>query len=171
MSAVECVAKLLFSHGVPHRAMRLNTYKDERLLLWCHEIETVLVRYPYSDGVSLTPRVVEVASKYAQYLFRPMEHADFSHLPGAELIIVGLQDLAHHRETIPALLVMIGSPRLRRSNIVVPVSDEDALNADHRLYRLLEQEHGNDAHSQYNALIRRLVSFERSLHLVSKTIH
>jgi hypothetical protein len=101
-----------------------------------------------------------------------MNRTDFSylsHLPGADLVIDGLEDLSHDKETIPALLVMIGSPRLRRSNIVVPVSDEEALNADHRLYRLLEKEHGNAAHSQYNALIRRLVSFERSLDLFSKT--
>ena len=103
---------------------------------------------------------------------RPINQSDLaylSHLPGADIVIDGLEDLAHHRETIAALLVMIGSPRLRRNNILVPVSDEDALSADHRLYRLLEKEHGNAAHSQYNALIRRLVSFERSLDLLSKT--
>jgi len=31
-----------------------------------------------------------------------------------------------------------------------------------RLYEKLATEHGNAAHSQYNALIRRLVSFERA---------
>lgn len=31
------------------------------------------------------------------------------------------------------------------------------------LYRLLATEHGNGAHSRYNALIRSLVSFERAV--------
>lgn len=92
----------------------------------------------------------------------------FIDLPGADFVIKGLQDISHKQETISSLLVMIGSPRLRRSQIDIPVSEEDALDADRRLYRLLEQEHGNAAHSQYNALIRRLVSFERSLELVSR---
>jgi len=33
---------------------------------------------------------------------------------------------------------------------------------EHKLYLLLAREKGNAAHSAYNALIRRLVSFERS---------
>ena len=43
------------------------------------------------------------------------------------------------------------------------MSPEDALAADHRLYHLLGAIHGHEAHSQYNALIRQLVSFERAL--------
>ena len=72
---------------------------------------------------------------------------------------------ARRRETIASLLVMIGSPRLGRANMEVPVSEEEALSADRRLYRLLEPLHGDATHSQYNALIRRLVSFERALSL------
>jgi hypothetical protein len=33
---------------------------------------------------------------------------------------------------------------------------------EHKLYLLLAQEKGDAAHSAYNALIRRLVSFERA---------
>jgi hypothetical protein len=33
---------------------------------------------------------------------------------------------------------------------------------EHKLYRLLAREKGDAAHSAYNALIRRLVSFERA---------
>ena len=32
-----------------------------------------------------------------------------------------------------------------------------------RLYRLLAKEHGDAAHSRYNALVRRLVSYQRAL--------
>jgi hypothetical protein len=35
--------------------------------------------------------------------------------------------------------------------------------AEHRLYLRLAQEFGDDAHSRYNGLIRRLVSFEAAL--------
>jgi hypothetical protein len=88
---------------------------------------------------------------------------DLADLPAADLIRQGLADLAGRRESAAAYLVQIGSPKLRRCGIEVPVSDEDALEADHRLYALLGREHGNDAHRRYNALLRELVSFERAL--------
>lgn len=84
-------------------------------------------------------------------------------LPAADLIRAGLADLADRRESVAAYLVQIGSPKLRRCGVEVPVSDADALEADHRLYGLLGREHGNDAHRRYNALLRELVSFERAL--------
>ena len=89
--------------------------------------------------------------------------AAFTDLPGAELIEQGLADVAGQRETIAGLLVQIGSPRLGRCDVPVPVSPADALDADRRLYRLLAAQHGNEAHSRYNALIRQLISFERAL--------
>lgn len=39
-------------------------------------------------------------------------------LPGSDLIEVGLNDLQEQRETIAALVVAIGAPRLRRLGIV-----------------------------------------------------
>jgi hypothetical protein len=93
----------------------------------------------------------------------------FADLPGADLIAQGLEDVAAGRESVAAELVKIGSPRLRDCGVAVAVSDEDALDADHRLYRLLGVLHGNAAHSQYNALVGRLVSFERALeHRISR---
>jgi hypothetical protein len=81
-------------------------------------------------------------------------------LPGAELIREGLCDADAGRESIPALIVSIGASRLARCGIVVsrPLSKPEP-----RLYELLEKEHGDGAHSKYNALLRRLVSFERSV--------
>ena len=87
----------------------------------------------------------------------------FDGLPGAEIIAEGLADVAAGRETIAGELVKIGSPRLRECGVELPVLPEDALAADHRLYHLLGAIHGREAHSQYNALIRQLVSFERAL--------
>jgi hypothetical protein len=80
-------------------------------------------------------------------------------LPGAELIEQGLLDLAAGRESVEALLVSIGNPRLRciGFEIAAPIPD-----AEHRLYELLARADSDSAHSRYNALIRRLVSFERA---------
>lgn len=88
---------------------------------------------------------------------------EWSDLPAAEMIRGGLADLVGRRESVASYLVQIGSLNKRRCGIEVPVSDEDALEADHRLYALLSREHGNDAHRRYNALLRELVSFERAL--------
>jgi hypothetical protein len=87
-------------------------------------------------------------------------------LPGSDLIEVGLNDLQEQRETIAALVVAIGAPRLRRLGIVVP----NILQSDpeHRLYDILAQDDPDSAHSRYNALIRRLVSFERAAECVKK---
>ena len=80
--------------------------------------------------------------------------------PGADLIDTGLRDLARGVESVPALLVLVGAPRLRRVGIVLPPSDVP--NPEHRLYAALAAEDENGAHSRYNALVRRLVSFERA---------
>jgi hypothetical protein len=88
---------------------------------------------------------------------------DLNDLPAADMIRGGLADLAGRRESVASYLVQIGCLNMRRCGIEVPVSDEDALEADHRLYALLSREHGNDAHRRYNALLRELVSFERAL--------
>jgi hypothetical protein len=80
-------------------------------------------------------------------------------LPGGDLVAQGLDDLRDGQETVPALLVAIGAPRLRRLGIEVPVAVADP---EHRLYALLARTEGDAAHARYNALIRRLVSFERA---------
>jgi hypothetical protein len=80
-------------------------------------------------------------------------------LPGADLIARGLTDLEAQRETAEALLVSIGAARLRSLGFEV---DSPFDSPEHRLYLRLAQEKGNGAHSAYNALIRRLVSFERA---------
>jgi hypothetical protein len=81
-------------------------------------------------------------------------------LPGADLVAQGLEDLRNHRVTVESLLVSIGAPRLRLSGVEVPAPLEDP---EHRLYALLMAEDSDAAHGRYNALVRRLVSFERAL--------
>jgi hypothetical protein len=91
-----------------------------------------------------------------------MSHsATFSTLPGGDLIEKGLQDLACGKESIESLLVQIGTPRLRALNIEIPPNGcEDP---DERLYDLLSERHGKEAHSKYNSLLRQLSSFARAL--------
>lgn len=86
-------------------------------------------------------------------------------LPGADLIREGLRDLERGVESVPALLVLVGAPRLRRLGLEVP--DTPYL-PEHRLYDLLAIDDPDSAHSRYNALIRRLVSFERAAECVSE---
>src|SRR3982750_910001 len=91
----------------------------------------------------------------------PIQTNDLDGLPGADAIRTGLKDLAVGRESVESLLVQIGAPRLNGLGIIFPTKPE--LDADRRLYRLLAAQHGNGAHSQFNSLIRQLVSFERAL--------
>ncbi|HEY3104688.1 MAG TPA: hypothetical protein VGJ69_13950 [Pyrinomonadaceae bacterium] len=86
-------------------------------------------------------------------------------LPGADLIEAGLRDLHAGRETVEALLVAIGAPRLQTIGIQLP--DNLPPNPEHRLYQLLAKDDSDSAHSRYNALIRRLVSYERAAECVS----
>jgi hypothetical protein len=80
-------------------------------------------------------------------------------LPGADLIRAGLEDLNNGRDTVAAMLVSIGEPRLRRLGIVpAHVINEP----ERRLFEALAADDSDSAHSHYNALIRRLVSFERA---------
>lgn len=81
-------------------------------------------------------------------------------MPGADLIEAGIRDLADGIESVPSLVVSIGAPRLRRAGIEVPAAIPEP---EHRLYVLLASEAPARAYSRYNALIRRLVSYERSL--------
>ena len=83
-----------------------------------------------------------------------------SDLPGADLISAGLADLEQGVESVAALLVSIGAPRLEALGVPVPRSLPDP---EHRLYERLGRDDQDAAHSRYNALVRRLVSFERAL--------
>ena len=86
-------------------------------------------------------------------------------LPGGDLVEAGLRDLARGIESAEALLVASFAPRLRRLGIEVPGPEVD--DPEHRLYRLLAQSNPDSAHRRYNALVRRMVSFARSLACVS----
>jgi hypothetical protein len=88
---------------------------------------------------------------------------DLSPLPGGDLVAKGLHDLADAEETIEALLVSIAAPRLRTKGLPISAPLPDP---EHRLYALLAREDADSAHGRYNALLRRLTSFESALECV-----
>lgn len=83
-------------------------------------------------------------------------------LPGADLVAQGLADLVRGEVTDYSLLVLIAAPRLRRLGIAIPerMFPEPC---EHLLYSRLEERFGRDAHSRYNSLIRRIVSYSQAL--------
>ena len=87
-------------------------------------------------------------------------------IPANELINTGMLDLQNKRETIPALLVAIGAPKLRSLGLTLPTTLPP--DPEHRLYDLLSLSGSDTAHSRYNALIRKLVSFQRAMECVKK---
>jgi hypothetical protein len=90
-----------------------------------------------------------------------MDPVDLSPYPGGELIREGLNHLAQGLESEAALLVLIGAPRLRQLGF--EIDDATGEPPEHRLYEILSRSDQDSAHSRYNALIRRLVSFERAV--------
>ncbi|HEY2595759.1 MAG TPA: hypothetical protein VGK33_17845 [Chloroflexota bacterium] len=80
-------------------------------------------------------------------------------LPGHELVVAGLADLAAGRESEASLTVAMAAPRLRALGLDVPVGGGD--HPAHRLYELLSEE-DRGAHSRYNALVGRIVGFARA---------
>jgi hypothetical protein len=85
-------------------------------------------------------------------------------LPGEDLIRRGLADLAAGVESVEALLVSVGAPRLAALGLTV---SNPFPSPEHRLYELLAAEEPASAHSRYNALVRRLVSYERAAECAS----
>jgi hypothetical protein len=88
-----------------------------------------------------------------------------SALPGQDLVARGVSDLARGVESAEALLVSIGAPRLAAIGLEIPRA---IAQPEEKLYRLLAAEDAGSAHSRYNALVRRLVSYERAAECVSR---
>ena len=84
-------------------------------------------------------------------------------LPGADLVAKGIRALRRGDATVEALLVSVGAPRLRAAGLEVPPAPPLPHSPEISLYLAIGADHPTDAHSRYNALIRRLVSFERAL--------
>jgi hypothetical protein len=88
-------------------------------------------------------------------------------LPGAELILPGLDDLRHGRtNTVGALLVAIAATRLTSAGLDVP-KDHLSPEPELTLYARLQKEQDN-AYLYYNALLDSLNSFCNALELSYK---
>ena len=98
----------------------------------------------------------------------PVVQPAVADLPGAALVLAGLKALhalaRGERDdfTPEALLVAIGARRLRAAGLAIPDAPGWPEQPELALYEAIAAAHA-DAHSRYNALIRRLVSFERAL--------
>ena len=90
---------------------------------------------------------------------------NYKAFPGGDLIEGGVKDLTRGVESPEALLVAIGKPRLTRLGIFIP--NHPFTSPELRLYANLSQPDSDRAHSRYNAMIRRLVSFERAAECAS----
>jgi hypothetical protein len=95
---------------------------------------------------------------------RPSGSPPAAGLPGADLALRGIADLEQGVESAESLLVSIGARRLERLGFAL---DSPIADPEHRLYALLAAEDADSAHARYNALIRRLVSFERAAECAS----
>lgn len=80
-------------------------------------------------------------------------------IPGSELVAAGIDDLRRGAETVEALLVSMAATRLGQLGFDVPDPLPDP---EHRLWGVLAAEDPDSAHGRYNALVRRLVSFQRA---------
>ncbi|MEP6820992.1 MAG: hypothetical protein ABI946_01435 [Chthoniobacterales bacterium] len=85
----------------------------------------------------------------------------FQRLPGGEYLQEGLSDLAAGRESVPSFLLAIASQRLSAAGL--PLNGALPSDPELGLYRMLRAAHGDDAHSQFNAALRRLTSFCQTL--------
>ncbi len=74
----------------------------------------------------------------------------------------GLADLSSSRVSDESLLVLVAAPRLRALGLSVP-EVAAPIPHEHLLYSRIEERLGPGAHSYYNSLIRRVVSYAHAL--------
>jgi len=84
-------------------------------------------------------------------------------VPGEELVAAGLSALSRGERSIEALLVAVGAPRLQALGVRVPGAGASIPHPELALYHALGRRFPEDTHARYNALLRRLVSYEREL--------
>jgi hypothetical protein len=91
-----------------------------------------------------------------------MNSSDWDNLPGASRVIAGLSALTNGEESREGWLVALAATRLRQLGIAVPAV-HTVTSPEDMLYELLARAHGDDAHTEYNALRRELTSFVDAL--------
>jgi len=91
-----------------------------------------------------------------------LEEKEYKDFPGANLVERGLRDIRASRVSEEALLLLIARPRLLALGLDIPDLAELPRPREHLLFTLIEDTHPDGAHSYYNSLIRRIVSFARA---------
>jgi hypothetical protein len=86
-------------------------------------------------------------------------HEELSDFPGGDLVFKGLADLDNGIASEEAVLLMVASPRLEWLGFRVRLLDQVGKPYEHALYSMIEDRLPIGAHSAYNALIGRIVSF------------
>lgn len=108
------------------------------------------------------------SSKRRSFTLVEMENGAFSDLPGAEIVLAGIADIEAGRRSVNASAVQSAAPRLRRLGLKAPSAKGD-VPAAHDLYRQLCAEHGDAAHSRYNAILARVASFAGAAELARRS--
>jgi len=100
-------------------------------------------------------------------MIRGMVHDELKRLPGAEIVLAGIEDLRLGRESVNACAVQAAASRLRGIGLDAPGARGE-VPAAHRLYRLLGEDLGAGAHSRYNAILARVASFAGAAELAQR---
>jgi hypothetical protein len=87
-----------------------------------------------------------------------MAKESLKNLPGAEIVLAGIEDLAAGRATVNASAVQSAATRLRRIGLDAPSAAGD-VPPTHLLYKQLSDRLGDAAHSRYNAILARVARF------------
>lgn len=96
-----------------------------------------------------------------------MDAEELRNLPGAEIVLPGIADLAAGAESVNASAVQSAATRLARAGLpVTPVTE--GLTPSHRLYQQLADQLGDAAHSRYNAILGRVASFARAAEIAQR---
>ncbi len=77
-------------------------------------------------------------------------------------MVAGIADLEAGRDTVDADTVLMAARRLRAAEMEVPPV-ATAEPAAHLLYERLARDDPRNAHSRYNAIVRRMTSFARAI--------
>jgi len=91
-----------------------------------------------------------------------MSTSEQPRFPGAEIVDAGVRDLQLGATTVESEAVLMAAGRLREAGVDVPPGPESDAPASHRLYALLAAEDSRGAHSRFNAIARRIVSFAQA---------
>jgi hypothetical protein len=89
-----------------------------------------------------------------------MPQQELAKLPGAEIVLPGIEDLRAGRETVNSLAVAAAATKLGVRDLADNINSDEP--AAHRLYAHLSRDLGNAAHSRYNAILARVGDFSRS---------